>query len=398
MKRTCDPSPTSLRPNSTTAVVPRAGAARTVLLCGAGAVGRALADCFPELSITRLKVIDPKSYSTRSIATQCDPQDVGSAKADVVAALARTRGIDAHAFATDLYHVPDGIVGEAGVVISCTDNTRALIGANRLAARMRCRFIKVNIEPLCDTISIRAYLPCADHRPCAECQLSDRHYEQQLHPHSCDADTVQRHTNSPRALSAAAAHWAAQALADLLAGGTAAREWYGYETLVNHRTGQITRSVLERYPECRWEHGRSWSNLFWLTETPADVSLEQLVPLAQRTPSAQVRFAFDHSLTRWVCCDGCLTRRRATRWCADLNAPIGICPACGGQLRPFSFGLRQSASSYQLRDVYRRPLADWGVPIGAVIEVDSQGYVRTFVLGGTSPTRAMNSIRETTIE
>ena len=387
------------RDRSTPAVVtPRTVLVHTVTLCGAGAVGRALAAHFPELGVSHLQVIDPKTYSTRSIATQCEPQEVGYPKALVVAGLARERGLDARAHATDLFHVPDGIVGEAGVIVSCTDNTRALIGANRLAARMRCRLLKVNIEPLYDTISIRAYLPCTDHQPCAECQLSDRHYEQQLHSHSCDAENVQRHTESPRALSAAAANVAAQALADLLADGTAARQWYGHETLVNSRTGQTTRSTLERLPDCRWEHGRCWTNLFWLTETPSDVSLEQLVPLSQRAPSTRVRFTFDHGLTRWVCCDGCRARRRATWWCADLGSAVGTCSQCGALVRPFPFGIRQSATSHQLRDVYRRPLAAWGVPFDAVIEVESQGYVRTFVLGGANPTSKTNPITEAIIE
>jgi hypothetical protein len=378
-------------------ITPSTVAACTITLCGAGAVGRALADHIPAFGISRLNVIDPKPYSDRSIATQCAPHDVGHFKADVVARLARKRGLDARPYTTDLFSVPDGILGEAGIVVSCTDNSRALIGANRLAARMRCRLLKVNIEPLCDTISVRAYWPCAPQVTCAECQLSDRHYDRQLHPHSCDAEGVQRSTNSPRALSAATANMAIEALGAMLAEGSDARDWYGYETLHNCRTGQTTRSALERFDECRWDHTCHWSNVFWLSESPVDVSLEQLVPRAQRTPSSQIRFSFDHCLTRWVCCDGCFTRRRATRWFADLQAVVGTCPQCAGALRPFPFGVRQSATSHQLRDVYRQPLADWGVPTGAVIEVDSQGYVRTFVLGGANPAGVINSITKESI-
>ena len=122
-----------------------------------------------------------------------------------------------------------------------------------------------------------------------------------------------------------------------------------------------------------------------------------MVPRAQRAPSSQIRFSFDHCLTRWVCCDGCFTRRRATRWFADLQAVVGTCPQCGGVERPFPFGVRRSATSHQLQDVYRQPLAAWGVPTGAVIEVDAQGYVRTFVLGGANPADVINSITKETI-
>ena len=209
---------------------------------------------------------------------------------------------------------------------------------------------------------------------------------------------IQRHTDSPRALSAAAGQLAAAALAGLLDGGPAAGELYGYETLHHLRTGQIIRSTLSRFAECRWDHARHWSNLFWLSESPSDVSLEHLVPLAHRAPSDRVQFAFDHGVTRWVCCDSCHDRRRMTRWFADLRAAVGLCPSCGGTLRPFSFGTRQSATSRQLRDVYRQPLADWGVPTGAVIEVNTQGYIRTFIPCGVTPVSVAIATTEAMIQ
>ncbi len=353
----------------------------SVFMCGVGSVGRPLVERLTTLAVAHLTLVDFQRYSPTSVATQCDPADVGQWKVDVVEAMARGNGLATAAYSADIFSVPDGVVRDGSLVISCADNTRTLIGANRLAARMQCPLLKVNIEPLCDCVSVRAYPACCAATACAECQLSDRHYAHQTHPHSCDAATSQRHTAGSRTLAAAAADLSSHAARDILSGSPAADTWFGWETLLDVRTHRVTRSRLEPYEQCRWDHDTRWTNVFRLRESPAELRLKQLVPLPFRRPESDVLFEFDHAVTRWCSCDRCQRRVRTTRWFADLTGPLDACPACGHSLRPFPFGTRRQATRRQLHDVWDLPLGVWGVAPGAVIRVTAGGHVRTFVVG-----------------
>lgn len=358
---------------------------RAVLLCGVGSVGRPLALELHQLDVSHLTLVDPKVYFARSVETQCNPCDVDRWKVDVVAAITRQLGLVTAAHAVDICAVPDGMLREGALLISCTDNTRALIRANRLAARMQSPLLKVNIEPLLDCVSVRAYRPCRESTPCAECQLSDRHYEQQTHPHSCDAATTARRTAGSRELATAAAQLALRAAGDILDAGPAADQWFSWETQSQLGSDRLTRSRLERYDNCRWDHSAQWLNMFRLAEPPELLRLEQLVPL--RVSLADVVFDFDHSVTRWACCNQCPRRVRRSRWITGPTTLLGHCPACGYWLTPFPFGVRQQATGRELRDVLALPLSDWGVPPGAVIQVTAGGHVRTFVIGSHASPR-----------
>ena len=165
-----------------TAASPAAMRRRSVLLCGVGSVGRPVATRLPTLGVTHLTVVDPKYYVAHSVESQCAPEDIYHRKVAVVAKLARQTGMTVIARADDICCLPDGILPEGALLISCTDNTRTLIRANRIAARMQSPLLKINIEPLLNCVSVRAYRACGESTPCAECQLSDRHYEQQSAP------------------------------------------------------------------------------------------------------------------------------------------------------------------------------------------------------------------------
>jgi molybdopterin/thiamine biosynthesis adenylyltransferase len=352
---------------------------RRALVCGVGSVGRPLVTGLSALGVTHVTIVDPKCYSERSVATQCSADEVYCRKVDVVAMLARQAGLQVAAFADDIGAVPEGILSDDALLISCADNTRALVGANRLAARMQRPLLKVNVEPLLDCMSVRAYRPCSETTPCALCQLSDRHFRD-VHPHSCDAVTAERHTAGSRELAAAAAQLALRAAHDIFAGGDAAQQWFDRETQGRLGRDQLTRSRLERYENCRWDHSARWINVFRLTESPADVQLTQLVPPGCGS-AGDVIFDFDHPVTRWACCNRCSRRARRTRWITSHSVSVGNCPACGGWLAPFPLGMSERLTARQLRNVMDVPLANWGVARGAVVQVTTSHHIRTFVIG-----------------
>jgi hypothetical protein len=348
---------------------------------GAGAVNGPLAEHLAYLGMKRCVVVDPKLYKPQSRVSQCDPQDVGRPKAVVLAERLRALGAEATALVTDVCDLEPGWVGRGGLVIASVDNRRADILANRLAATMRGRFVKVNVEPLWLHASVR----CFDFRGprpdvCAECGMTAAQYAGQRHPAGCEGDGV-RPTGSPRALSQLAAGAGALAVAQLVGSPDRwARQWYGRQWDLSLLGGQATWSILSPNPGCRWDHGRHWRNLTWLETGPKTTTLAGLLATADvRHGEARVRFS--GRVVTQACCDRCGRGQDIHRWLPRPDAPVGVC-ACGGTLVAVPFFTATELSVSQLLQLANRPLADWGVPPRAVIAIDAgDGREQSFVIG-----------------
>jgi hypothetical protein len=355
-------------------------AARQALLVGVGSVGRPCAVGLSKLEISHLSLVDPKSYQPRSLETQCEPQEVHRRKVDVVAEITRRAGLDTSTYATDITCVPDGIVGSRTVVVSCVDNSQAVIGSNRKVFRMGGKLIKVNVEPMLGCVALRAYDLSRRDGPCAECQMSDRHY-QESHPRSCDAPAMGRRTAGSRQLSEEAAQLALQAVCDILRGGAHAEQWWNWEVQWFPSTGQTLRSRLERYPNCRWNHASTWPNLRRLREAFETLRLSDLISRTHRSSGSDVEFVFDQQVALQGCCSECLRRASVVRWVTGVDVPVGRCPKCGGPLAAVAFAMRQHLTLNDLAAVLDAPLPTWGVLPGAVIQVRARGHDRSFVVG-----------------
>ena len=81
---------------------------------------------------------DPKSYGHHSVASQCDPEDVGRFKVHVGAERLAVRGARVTAFPHDISTLPDGLLDSNTILVVSADNRRADILANRLALRHGC--------------------------------------------------------------------------------------------------------------------------------------------------------------------------------------------------------------------------------------------------------------------
>jgi hypothetical protein len=347
---------------------------------GVGAVNRAVAEHLAYLGMRRCVAIDPKGYKTRSIASQCAPVEVGMPKAVVVAQRLRMLGVEATALVDDVYGVEPGYVKPGAVVIASADNRRADIGANRLAAQMRVRLIKANVEPQYLTASVRCYdLRSEDAAPCLECQMSAAQYADQRHPASCDGDEG-RPTGSPRALCQVAAGAAALAAAQVVCSPQRwAKRWLGRQWHVNLLSGQADWSVLASNPNCRWDHGRHWQGLVRLGSGPGDAVLARLLPPGLDRDQVRLRFS------AWVAtrarCECCGRAARVFRWVRTLRDPVGIC-RCGGALVAVPFWTFSKMAARQVRGHWDCPLAVWGVPAKAVIAFEGpDGKQRSFVIG-----------------
>jgi molybdopterin/thiamine biosynthesis adenylyltransferase len=363
-------------------------AAALVLLVGAGALGRVLAEALAFLGLGRCLVIDPKPYKEQSVASQCEPHEVGRAKAVVTAERLRALGVDATPFVGDVADVEPGWAEPGALIVAACDNRAGDVGANRLAAMMRARLVKVNVEPLYLLGSVRCY-DLGSERPalCAECQMTDEQYRDQVHPQSCDGAAAGRPTGSPRALSQAVAGAAALAVAQLVCSpGRLAEPWYGRQWAINLLRGEASWSVLSPNPDCRWPHGRHWERLTWLNAGPARVTLGDLFAAAAVRPEA-ARLRLSARAAVQAICGRCGETARLLRWLARLDQAAGVC-RCGGTLTAPPFWTFSELPAGAVRAYRDRPLADWGVPPRAVLAVESaDGRGQSFTVGtGFPPT------------
>ncbi|HVS34810.1 MAG TPA: ThiF family adenylyltransferase [Gemmataceae bacterium] len=353
-------------------------ARRPFVFIGAGAVGGPTTGLLANLGMRRCVLIDPKRYQLTSIATQCEPDEVGRLKVEAVAGRLRTMGVKATPLAVDVGAVEPGWVEDDAVIVVSADNRRADILANRLAAMMQAALVKVNIEPKYHWISVRAYDLRSDAPAvCLECPMTDAQYAAQRHPAGCEGDG-ERPTGSPRALCQAAAGVAALAAARLADG---CPDWFGRQWDLNLAAGRATWCDLPANPDCRWEHGRRWRNRIRLDRDPTGVTPADLLKLAGRPSPSGVRWRLSARAALAVRCGGCGRDAPVLAWASRLSEPIGSC-RCGGELLPVPFCTFEELRAADLDGWLDRPLADWGVPPRAILAVDTgDGEQQSFVVG-----------------
>jgi hypothetical protein len=345
---------------------------------GFGSIARPACQHLAGYGVRRFRLVDPKPYRPESVASQCEPQDVGRSKVQVGAELLAQQGAQVDARVADLCVCPDGLLPENGILLVSADNRRADIAANRLAARMRTRLVKVNIEPRYAFVSVRCYDFRRNVQICCECQLSDDAYRNQRHPKSCD-QPVARRTASPRWLSLAAGTVAALTVAQL-AGQRTAGAWYSRQWHLSLADGRSGWSELTPSPRCRWDHSRHWPNLRRLRQGPGELSLEELLCQADASCSAATELRFCQQVTTRAACDGCGKSLPCVRWISEVDQPLGSCD-CGGRLLPLPYWTYRQIHAKRLADVLPLPLADWGVEPYAVIEIAGPRGSQAFVVG-----------------
>lgn len=379
----CDPAPTE----------DQRAALRKISIynVGYGSVARPMDDRLAEFGVEEFTLADPKRYRDESVLSQCESDEVGLCK---VEAGLRRLGAKARiaAFPTDVFELPDGLVGENTIVVSSVDNRRADIGANRLATRMRARFVKVNIETAYDYIAIRCYDFRTRPALCAECQYSERMYSQQRHPRSCD-EVRQRHTAAPRWLSQTAGDAAALVIAQLADAATAAR-WLGRQWQLSLSAGEAGFSELSPSPRCRWKHDGHWPNLLRRPGGPETVSLKDLLNEADMPIDSKTCVQFCQQVATAACCESCLAHLNGVWWLSELRRPLGTCAKCGGVLLAVPYWMYRQIHADGLASVIDRPLAEWGVPASAVIALVRGRRKRSYVIGNNQANGFPKSNRE----
>lgn len=351
-----------------------------VVMDGYGSIARPLADVLQNSGVRRFVLCDPKEYSQRSVASQCEADEVERRKAEVGMERLAAAGAQVAAYPRDLYEVPDGIVDPDTLVIASLDNPRATMGSSRRTVRMGGRMLKVNIEPAFETVAVRAY----DYRHgcplCVECQFGQHHYQNQRHPKSCDGPGDGRATNSPRWLSQAAANMGALAALEILTDDRLAKRWFGHEWNINFATQQVQRSQLMPKKNCRWSHTRRWRNVERLNAGVNEICLGELVKASAGRLDGKTHLNFCQRVALRGRCTHCHQDSDQPRWMFDLETDMHACDQCGHGVRASSFWAFDHLPARHLLPVMERPLSDWGVEPRAVINVTRGERETTFVV------------------
>lgn len=347
-------------------------------LVGFGSVGRAAAEELVRAGAKDLTIVDPKRYSESSVGLQCVPAEVGMLKVDTAHPSLVGPAARVVTYPDDIFTVPDGVVDPASVVIVSADNTRAAIGASRLAARRKARLAKINLEPEYNIIGARCFDYRGPYPICLECQISDSQYARQTHPQSCDG-TGERSTRSSRALSRAAGRIAAIAALTLLDKGLAS--WVAMDLQFSLASGEATWSHLSPNAACRWCHDRHWALPVRRQCGPHEITLAELLRQSCLTPLPAIQVRFCRLVALESRCEACGASDRTPHWFRQWESPIGQCADCGGPLRAVPFFARREVPLQDLTPVLDRPLAAWGVQPGAVIELADGELRRAFVIG-----------------
>ena len=236
------------------------------------------------------------------------------------------RGASVAAYPRDLATLTDGTVRRNSVLVVSADNPRADILANRLAARMAVRLLKINVEPRYGVAAVRAVDFRQPSAVCIECQFNERHYARQRHPKSCDG-TGERPTGSPRALSDAASQVGLVALLEVLDENKAGR-WFGSEMQYGVDTGKATWSQLAPNPDCRSDHGGRWASLERLASGPEAISLAELIRCASIVLGEPTLVRFCQQVALRSRCERCVratARSAPPRCCPSLTTSIASC-------------------------------------------------------------------------
>ena len=351
------------------------------LVLGVGAIARQTTRILRRLGIRQFTLVDPKRYVPASVGQQCRSGEVGRLKVEVVGQELRQSGAQVHTFATDLFNLPDGVIDADTFVLLSVDNRRAEVRANHLATRMDADVVKANVEPLYGVASVRSFHSRGSEDACLECNFTDRQYEQQRHPQSCDGGSTSRRTASPTALTGAAAGLAAAACIGLL-NPSGRGQWLGYEVQFSTQTRESRRSRLQSNPRCRWQHDGQWPMLRQLHRVPAQISLRQLVEVAERDSGDKVqRFRFCHPVAVVGRCGQCGIAHSMVRWVPDASVSVDSCRKCGQPVLPVPFEMHRELTRHQLLPVWELVMSSWGVLPLAVIELIGRRPIRTYVLG-----------------
>lgn len=351
----------------------------TVLLMGAGLIGRPLAALIAALAnVRRIRIIDRDSYT----AGQALPADCGRPKAQVVAELihALNPAIEVECLVADIEDVPLGWF-RCDILLTALDSKRARMVANFAYLRLPIPlWIDAGVSaPWLVRISIFAQ---GHDAPCYECGLETADYGSEL-SYPCQPAFTPPPSNSPPFLGSLAASLQTAECTRLLKGAfppTTVNRELVYEA----SSQQMIITRLTRSESCRFPHGAF--AIRRLRRGPRRLRLRDVYELGPRGGNSRSRVPAGLEVpgklfARELVCP-CGARRSGLWLKGRLSASALACKRCGQPMSPTGTGLTNVLSRDALspRDL-EKPLSAFGFQPADIIVVSARRRLGFFELG-----------------
>lgn len=336
---------------------------QSLTIIGLGVVGSwfaALAARFGGLR-TIFLVDHDKVETTNVVSQNYDPREAGTAKAEALAErlAASHPAIDLVPIVSRLEDLPLGAFG-GGIVVLALDNN-----LSRQIAAERCWMMGGTLLDLAVNADARlarmSLVAPSGGGACLQCGWGDAVYRN-LATHTCRCAEAAP-TASPAYLGAAVAAHGVAMLESLLAGDVAQSDG-SCEWILAPRTGRVTRAMLTKNPNCRFDHR----------------SLDpQLLDHDPRQPLRHIFAQMDfHTLafpgqrwsTRWHCA-GCGEMREVLRVAGYASPVCG----CGSRMEPPPLAATSTLHRAKLSEgVLDTTVAELGLRAGEVILSGAQCF------------------------
>jgi hypothetical protein len=181
-------------------------------------------------------------------------------------------------------------------------------------------------------------------------------------------------------LSQTAAALAAVAAVDVACDQAAATRWMGRQWQYYPASGELSKAELMPRETCRWDHARRWRNPARISGGTNSIGLRDLFAEARVAVDLHARIRFCQRVALRGRCRDCQRNVGIVRWFADQGA-VGQCADCGGPVYGIAFWTFEELSVEPLLAVLDRPLSEWGVEAGAVIEIARHDRRQAFIVG-----------------
>ena len=362
--------------------VERPGELVTVIVVGLGNIGSHVVSHLARLvEVGRLVLIDPDTYgesNRRSQSIGCD--DIGRAKADVQAALARRINPDlaVSGLAESVEDVPLGwLRGE--LIFACLDSRSARQYVNESARKLGVPWIDAGVEPGNWLARVNVYEPGRE-TPCLECAWDQRDYDALPQRYPCASIEPGPATAAPSSLGALAASLQAVEGQKLLS-GRKADAVVGAQVLIDARTHHLYRTVMRRNPTCRLSHDDP------IEITPVDSTVGQLTVPDMLALDAGTGGSSDVGLEvpmhSWASRQLCMECGRATDG-PRLQRSLPRCTACDGPITASGFDLFDELAGDLVSTAGAPPtLEALGLRNHDVVGIGQPGHRRYVELGAT---------------
>jgi molybdopterin/thiamine biosynthesis adenylyltransferase len=348
-------------------------AAKSVMMCGLGAVGGVAFELLARLGVGDLMGVDPGRYEELSWTTQpMSATDAGRLKALVQgerahAANPQVRVRTAVGLAQEL---PLRRLSRADVLVTAGDNLELLVWAGVKAAALGKPLLQGAVHGETWTAIVRGFDLRQPNSACPACILGERDWSRLHSRAGCDpasvlATSLEPTRTLPTVCGTAGHLLATEALKWLVAPDE--QSLRGKELTFCLRTHRVWRTDLPRSTTCRCPHER------WRVEDLEIGSKEITLALLARRSGQQIRELQVRAEMPWIrfsLCEACGRQVPARRF-ARPGAAAGHC-CCGAVMIAGSVGMCSVMPSEDLLACQDTPLDALGLSSGDAVGISGE--------------------------